>query len=136
MEKTVSYEIEAAVPEHGGQYSCNATSIYGDSSQIINVKIIEIEVHIPEAQFIGIESQAEIEIPCIVWPDSKSSLQTKWSTYYEDNKNEIDPNLPGSTYKVMLCVGPSAVIECKASHNLNCKLGFRKQLSHFRIVEI
>ncbi|XP_055324358.1 hemicentin-1-like [Sitodiplosis mosellana] len=94
----VSYEIKSAALEDNGKYTCGATNMYGTSIQIIEIEIksAPLDVRIPKAEYIGTEYQAEIQIPCTISPESKSSIYTKWKF----NEYEIQIGNDGKDYKV------------------------------------
>lgn len=79
--------------------------MFGNSTQVLNVKVIWVpvpisisktfSVTIPQTEYIGRENQSHIEIPCSVLVEPKSSLYINW--YFNETKIDIDDNV----YKVI-----------------------------------
>lgn len=82
----------------GGQYSCVATNQYGSTKRDVQVDVIldnpSLSVTIPKSEYIIEETQSQIEIPCLLSPETNSKLRVSWFF----NGSEIDTN--GEIYKV------------------------------------
>lgn len=94
------HKIESAELDDKGQYLCIATSAYGSSNQTIDIKVTWVPlpvtiptiftVNIPMSNYVAIENQSKIEIPCSVSVASTSSINRDW--YINDTKIDFDNN--------------------------------------------
>lgn len=90
----VSFEMAAVQVENSGNYICSASNQFGlvERRVAVNVTSAPLTVVIPQIKYFATEHQAQMEIPCLIYPTWKSDQAViKW--FFDDSEIDTTVNI-------------------------------------------